>query len=624
MQKTNDTQDFDAILTKFNPDGSALIYSTYLGGSNFGPAGGNLNFAFAIAVDSNGNAIITGSTQSADFPTVHAIQSTLRGSENAFVAKINAAGNALIYSTYLGGNSFDRGMGVAVDSLGNVYVTGETDSTDFPLQNALQPKFSGGANDAFVTKINPSGSSLIYSTYLGGSNGDNFGNGIAADSSGNAYVAGFTNTADFPLKNPLQSSPVNGFVTKINASGSALVYSTYLGGNGSDSASAIAVDSAGNAYVAGTTDSSDFPLKNALQPSSTGFPDAFVTKLNPTGDGLVYSTYLGGSGGDGADAIAVDAAGNAYLTGRTSSTDFPTVNAFQATKRGEFDAFVTELNAAGSALIYSTHLGGSSNSHAQASGIGIAVNRAGTAYIAGDGNGLGIPATPAAFQQPPLRGMAIFVAKIAQQTFVGFSPTNLSFSTKVLGQTSRQKQVTVTNKGANSLTIHKVSIVGPNASDFALTSTCGTILAPSGTCTATFTFTPTGINVRRGWLVISDSDQASPQTLALAGTGTEVSLSSGGLLFGDVAVGTASSAKTVTLTNGGGTALSLTGITIAGTSPGDFSQTNTCGTSVAAKGQCTISVTFKPSAIGKRTAGVRINDNGGASPQSISLSGTGT
>jgi hypothetical protein len=292
-----------------------LLYSTYLGGT--AQSGGN-----AIAVDSSGDAYVTGNTTSTDFPTVNALQSGNADSNTAFVSKINASGSALVYSTYLGGsgNAFggDDGLGIAVDSSGDAYVTGYTNSHDFPTVNAIQAMNANpsGAN-AFVAEISASGSALAYSTYLGGSgrNGD-AGHGIAVDSAGNAYVTGYTGSSDFPVANAIQSTyaargpvPLNSFISKINAGGSALVYSTYLGGSVEDVGNGIAVDSAGNAYVTGYTYSHDFPTANALQSTNASvenFGNAFVAKVNSSGSALIYSTYLGGSVNDAGNGIALD------------------------------------------------------------------------------------------------------------------------------------------------------------------------------------------------------------------------------------------------------------------------------------------------------------------------------
>jgi hypothetical protein len=378
----------------------ALSYSTYLGGSDS-------DWGLGIAVDASGNAYVTGATYSTNFPTVNALQSTPGGPSNPFVTKINASGSAVVYSTYLGGSDFDGGLGIAVDASGNAYVTGQTSSHNFPTVNALQPTLAGVGSDVFVTKINASGSALVYSTYLGG-NSDDIGLGIAVDASGNAYVTGFTYSTNFPAVNALQSTggPVNAFVTKINASGSALVYSTYLG-NYFVIGSGIAVDPSGNAYVTGYTATDSFPTVNALQSTFGGGVDAFVTKINASGSALVYSTYLGGSMYDAGRGIAVNASGNAYVTGETCSTNLPTANALQPALSGFCDAFVAKINASGSALVYSTYLGGSDYDV----GYGIAVDASGNAYVTGQTVSTNFP-TVNALQSTICGSSDAFVTKI--------------------------------------------------------------------------------------------------------------------------------------------------------------------------------------------------------------------
>jgi len=372
----------DVFVTKINPNGSAKIYSTYLGGG--GPDEGH-----GIAVDVQGNAYITGSAGSIDFPTKNAIQPTTGGSGDAFLTKLNAAGSALVYSTYLGGNALDSGSAVAVDTAGNAYVVGTTFSADFPTKNPFQSA-KGAQQDAFIAKVNAAGTAWVYATYLGGNNVDE-GNAIAVDAAGSAYVTGYTASTNFPLASPLRGSnagSADAFVTKINPAGSALVYSTYLGGSGTDYGTAIAADSSGNAYVTGVTASDDFPLANPIDNTlgSHAVDDAFVAKFNPSGSGLVYSTYVGGGSEDQAFALAIDQSGNVYITGRTNSSDFPLTNAIQST-RFAFDMFVTEINAAGSARLFSTFLGGTGSE----SGRGIAVDRLGNIHVAGEGTSTDFP-----------------------------------------------------------------------------------------------------------------------------------------------------------------------------------------------------------------------------------------
>ncbi len=373
----------DVFVTKINPSGSVKLYSTYLGGNGADEGRG-------IAVDVQGNAYITGSTGSLDFPTTkNPIQGTPGGSGDAFVAKLNANGSALVYSTYLGGNGTDNGNGIAIDASGNAYVVGLTFSTDFPTKNPFQAT-KGAQQDAFVAKVNPAGASLVYSTYLGGNNVDE-GNGIAVDATGNAYVTGYTASTNFPVQSAFRSANagvVDAFITKINPAGSALVYSTYLGGSALDYGTAIAVDSSGSAYVTGIVTSDDFPLANPIDDTlgSHAVDDAFVTKFSASGSSLVYSTYVGGGSADDPYAIAVDQAGNAYITGRTNSSDFPLTDPIQTT-RIAFDMFVTEINAAGSARLFSTFIGGSGSE----SGRGIAVDRLGNIHVAGEGTSTDFP-----------------------------------------------------------------------------------------------------------------------------------------------------------------------------------------------------------------------------------------
>jgi RHS repeat-associated protein len=339
----------DAFVTKLNGAGSALVYSTYLGG-NSGDQGRG------IAVDSVGSAYVTGIT-STNFPTTSgAFQTTAGGSSDAFVTKLNAAGSALVYSTYLGGNDQDPATGIAVDSTGSAYVTGVTRSTNFPTTSGAFQTTYGGNFDAFVTKLNAAGSAPVYSTYLGGNDLD-FGLAIAVDSAGSAYVTGWLNSTNFPTTlgafQPTFGGNFDAFVTKLNAAGSALVYSTYLGGGSRDEGHGIAVDSAGSAYVTGLTLSTNFPTMNPITGACEGFCgmgyaarfDAFVTKLHTAGSALVYSTYLGGTDDDVGQGIAVDSSGNAYITGTTTSTDFPTIGAYQTMTQGGGDGFVTKITA---------------------------------------------------------------------------------------------------------------------------------------------------------------------------------------------------------------------------------------------------------------------------------------
>ena len=408
-------------------DPPVLIYSTYLGGSGGADAGWGLgaDFATGIAADANGNAYVLGVTSANSFPVKNAFQSSRKGDADCFVTKINAAGTAVVYSTYLGGNKYDLGNAIAVDGSGSAYVTGHTNSADFPLKNAFQ-NTKKGEKDAFVTKLSPDGKSLVYSTYLGGS-GSEVGWGIAVDAAGSAYVSGetldkgtfnfggssVTYTTDFPLKNALQpmighrflsSPPAPGnldsqqhdaFVSKFSPDGQSLIYSTFLGGEAYEEKPRIAVDNAGNAYLAGVTASIKFPVKNYYQGNIKGTwktpqgelwgRDLFLTKINAAGSEMVYSTYLGGTDSEYFEGIAIDNNGGVYLTGWTISPDFPTKNAIQSLQKGNDDGFVTKFRETliGTAqfpqLDYSTYLGGVNPDYCYA----IAADDMGRAYVTG-------------------------------------------------------------------------------------------------------------------------------------------------------------------------------------------------------------------------------------------------
>ena len=377
-----------------------ISYSTYLGGTGFDSAKG-------IAVDGAGNAYITGQSNSLDFPTVPPFENAFGGSNNVFVLKLNPAGTSLVYSTTIGGSGDESGNGIAVDASGNAYVTGVTNSKNFPIVGGFQPNASTSTNlngttsvfnQGFVLKLNAAGTALTYSSYLGGS-GNDFGRGIAVDAAGNAYVTGNVFSFNFPLKNPIQKAKgdlttfnADAFAVKVNPAGDALVYSTYLGGSGDDQGAAIAVDGAGNAYVTGETISPDFPTVKPLQGSRAGNPntafyDAFVTKINPAGTALTYSTYLGGSNADAANGIAVDVMGNAYIAGFTFSRDFPVAPPQPVAGT----AFVAKVSNDGSTVIYSRSFGGNGTDTATA----VAVDGAGNAYATGSTTSTNFPSVSA-------------------------------------------------------------------------------------------------------------------------------------------------------------------------------------------------------------------------------------
>jgi len=400
----------DVFVTKLKPNGTGVVYSTYIGGSLD-------DYGYKIAVDGAGNAYVTGTTTSTNFPTTPgALQTVNGGGTDAFVVKLNPTGSARLYSTYLGGNGNEEGFGIAVNSSGNAFVTGVTGSANFPVTSGAMQTAFGGSTDAFVTKLNPAGAAAIYSTYLGGS-GAEIGYGIALDSSGdNAHVTGVTGSINFPTTlGAFRSGPADNsdaFVTRLNPAGSAATYSTLIGGSTSDAGFGITVDTQGNAYVTGATDSPDFTTTNGVAQAvyGGGDSDAFVTKLNASGTAPVYSTYLGGSGADTGVNVALDYNGDAYVAGTTNSTNFPvTSGAPQSSRGGGNDAFLAKLNSAGSARIYSTFIGGAQDEEA----FGLAINLAKDAYVTGSTFSANLPTTAGAYQAVAGGSGDAFITKVA-------------------------------------------------------------------------------------------------------------------------------------------------------------------------------------------------------------------
>jgi hypothetical protein len=406
----------NVFVTKLNSTGTALMYSTFIGGSDD-------DYAYAMVIDGSGNAYITGNTASTDFNiTPGAFQTTYGGGDygggdyDVFVTKLNSTGSDLLHSTYIGGGYSDDAYAIAIDASGNAYITGVTESDNFYISpGAFQTNYAGNY-DVFVTKLNSTGSKIMYSTFIGGSEWDE-GRAIAIDGSGNAYITGFTKSTDYDItQGTLQSSNGGGydvFVTKLNSTGSALLYSTYIGGSNNDEGSSIVIDGSGNAYITGNTDSPDFDITpGAFQTTFGGELDVFVTKLNSSGTGLIYSTYIGGSRADRGNSIVIDGSGNAYITGHTDSPDFDiTPRAFQTAFGGVEDVFVTKLNSTGSVLMYSTYIGESDSDEGRA----IAIDGSGNAYITGNTTSTNYNITQGAFQATHGGGTYygdVFVTKI--------------------------------------------------------------------------------------------------------------------------------------------------------------------------------------------------------------------
>ena len=684
----------DAFVAKISADGSTLLYSTYLGGVNQDVANG-------IAVDAAGEAFVVGTTFSPRFPVTAGSINTLCGGDgecgaswslqgfivsNAFVAKLNTAGSGLVYSTFLGNYEDVQGLAIAVDGALNAYVTGttgpniaettplvppETPPPPFPTTStAFEATYNNQSEDAygicttgsvcsgtnaFITKIDAPGDGILYSSYLGGDN-TSYGFGIAVDSSANAYVTGLTySDTGFPL--PLTGATAlqatyagagDAFLTKVNTTAvgmASLVYSTFLGGSGIDQANAVAVDASGNVYITGATTS----LANTLgfTPPAGGYQanctldslsvcegDVFVAKMNPALSGsasLLYFTYLGGSFADSGTGIAVDPSGNIFITGSTVSTDFPIHGAvFQPTYGGgNSDAFVAELNPsnpAATALVYSTYLGGTNTDVAT----GLAVDITDDVFVAGQTCSLDFPLS-APLQETPGGNCDAFVSKIIPSGGVSVIPAGLIFPNTDLLTTSQARTVTLTNGSNAALTITSIAVTGANSADFAQTNTCATSVPALGTCTISVTFAPTSVKppTRSAQITITDSGTGSPQVVDLtgtAGTAPLVSLSSNSLAFStQQAVGVTSSPLILTVTNTGTAALTITSVVASG----NFAVAatgNTCTTPLQATtppSNCTIAVTFTPNVGGQSVGSLTLTDNAPDSPQVVLLTGTG-
>jgi len=408
-----------------------MVWSTVLGG-------GGVDNGYALVVDASGNIVVAGSTTSTNYPTTAGSQQrTSGGGTDVVVTKLAPGGTTVLWSTYLGSSGEDIARGVAVGPGGDVYVTGSTGSTTFPVTTgAWRTQFSGGASDGFVARLSASSGVLVYATYVGAS-WDDYPRGIAVDVSGTATVAGFTNSLDFPVtagvvkpsRNPGLYDGADGFVTKLAPNGSSAIYSTYLGTNsGTDEVMALALDANGCATVTGWTTSGGFPTTaTAYDRTLSSGHEVFVTRLNATASGYLFSTFLGGCAADEAYGIAVDGSGASYVTGYTTSADFPTTSgAPQRTfgGAGYYDAFASKLSADGSTLAWSTFLGGSGDDR----GWSIACYTDGQCAVAGGVSSSNFPTTAGAHRTTPAGGADAFC------TVINAAGTALRYST-YLGST---------------------------------------------------------------------------------------------------------------------------------------------------------------------------------------------
>jgi hypothetical protein len=661
----------DAFVVKMDPTASSLVYSTYLGGSM--SAGSQLatgdDQGNAIAVDGDGDAYLTGSTQSVDFPTTEgAFQTGLkpqdssgtstRYSTDVFVSKLNSSGSSLLYSTYLGGSGLDVGYDIALDDSGHAFVTGKAGSpprsciapcTDYlyayPTTVGAYVTTLTGGSVPFVTKLFADGSWVVYSTLLSAL-GHQEGHGVAVDTQGVAYVTGMTEDGSYPATDGAYDTTYHGgndaFVAAVNASGSDVVYSTFLGGSSDESGDGIALDSAGNAYILGYTSSNDFPTTDGAFDTSCGsdgtcdfdgtylYWDIFVSKLNAAGNGLDYSTYLGGSNSDiSGNGITVDGSGNATFTGYTYSHDFPVANPVQASSGGGtcgtdpdtypcIDAVISTLNDTGSDLLFSTYLGGSDND----GGNNLAQDWAGNIYVTGQTWSTDFPATSGAYQNTFQGVSDAFVLKISQAPPLTLQPASLTFGLQGVGSTSSAETVTVTNHSGVTVNLSGIAVSG----DFAETHTCGSSLADGADCTIDVTFTPSATGPRKSVMRITSNLPDSPHRVMVTGLGTAIGLSPSSLYFPSQPAGTSSDPQTITLTNHGAAAVHVWTTAIAGANSSEFTHINNCPVppaTLAKEGSCTVSVRFSPASAGAKAAALLVSHDGGGSPGSVGVSGTG-
>ena len=628
----------NAFIAKLDVSGSSLVYADFIGGSS--------DYTTAMTLDGSDNAYLTGYTCSSNFPIVNGFQSGMESCWAGFVAKVSPDGSSLLYSTFLGGNSSTYPYGIAVNSAQEIYVAGETYSSDFPTQNAVQSSISANQNGyygeyGFVTHFTADGSALVFSTYLAGSanvvlqcyDGPCWPspyttiNGIALDGSGNAYVGGNTNTYDFPTTPSAymtaQNSPSDqqiGFVTELSSTG-GLSYSTYFGSTDGYPTTivAVAVDSNGSAYVTGTGYSDgQFPVTtpNLCDPGTYGWSCSygFVTKFDPTGSTLSYSTFLPPQNYANPQSIALDAQDDAYVLSQSYNGDMTLANPIE-NYTNQNDLLLTEIDPTGSINLFSTYVGGNGDEWPG----GIAVDASGSIYIAGYTDSSDFPVTAAALQNTLGGNTDAFVAKIgsANAPAVAISPSLVQFSIRPVGSVSQPNTSLLRNMGSAPLTISSITISG----DFSETDTCGTNVPAAGTCTFTVTFTPTAPGPRFGSILVQDDGAGSPHFINLVGDGSTAiaTLSATTLTFPSLQVNQASDPQSVTLTNNGNATLNLTNIAVTG----DYAQTNDCPEALGVGSVCTFQITFTPTAGGARNGALTLTDNAPDSPQTISLTGSG-
>jgi hypothetical protein len=638
-----------AFVSKLDPAGQTLIFSTYIAGFE----ASTVPYFPTLAVDSSGDIFIAGAAAglgvwgggaAADLPIPagsHPFQNAPKGYENLAILKLNNTGTAVLAATYLGGSSWDSFFGLAVDSAENVYVSGTTISNDFPTKNPLQVALGTSGSSSFIAKLNPSLSGLVYSTYLGGNsnvNSHSLGslNSLALDTAGNVYIAGEA-TAGFPTTSdayqPACPSGTNGcpFLAKLKSDGSQLLYATYIGGN-SDQAGAVVVDAAGNAYIAGITNSSTFPVVGPIETCGTSPSSNFLSEFSSAG-ALVFSTCLGvnsnASFGYG-PVLALDSSGNVAIAG-SAQAGLPLLNPIDANAPTLTRPFVSEVSSSAHTLMFSSFVAGPVTTATDAmSGeaiTAISVDPTGNVYLAGSTRGPTLFPVFNPLQPDFLIPLGCetsqcsdgFILKISPSAGAAAAlvPAGLTFPPVAVGSTSAAQPVTIYDLGTDALAVSNIVASG----DFTIQSnSCASVPASGGSCTLEITFTPTAMGTRSGTVTITDSSAGSPHSVTLTGQGSTANLTASplSLTFSNQGIGTTSPSQTVTL--GAGT---LTISTLGIQATGDFAETNNCGAAINAFATCQILVTFTPTAAGARAGTLTITDNAPNSPQTVALTGTG-
>jgi hypothetical protein len=619
-------------LAKLDVSGSTLLFADYFGGTS------GSDSATAIALDSSGNAYVTGTTYSTDFTILNAFQPVLAGSSDTFLTKFSADGSDVVYSTYLGGTNYEQGTSIAVDTAGQATIAGVTQSQDFPLFNAYQSTIAASQNNnwglyGFFSRFSADGSSLVYSSYLAGNLVSSVCGycepytqilGVAQDTAGNLFVTGSTNNTNFPVTSGAYmtgyigiNNNSEGFVSKFDTTG-AIDYSTYFGGTNYTVSNAIAVDATGSAYITGydPANGDGFPITSTAicDPVTQNCEGMFVTKFDPAGANLTYSTFLGPDNQSQGRAIQVDASGNAYVIGNGYSALYTPVNPIEG-YIGNYDVLLAEIDATGSSQVFSTFIGAEQTDYA----LGMVLDATGSIYIAGYTNSTFFPVTQSAFQSSWGGQIDAFVLKVgpAAASAVTIGPSLLQFSTLTVGVASPPRSTILRNMGTAALTINTKTITG----DFTETDDCGTSVAPGSFCTFTAIFTPTAPGSRFGTILLGDNASGSPHLINMVGDGSSpvVTLSALSLTFTSLPVGQTSAPQTITVSNTGNATLNISSIAVTGS----FASTNTCPSALAFGSSCEIQVTVTPIVGGALTGTLTLTDDAPDSPQIIPLSGSG-